>query len=365
LSLVIRADAVFSLRLTERPMPTGSREAGVLLDWLLDSMGLVRRSGGDEAGALHRIMREAFLPEPLRGWDSKQLGDQTGLSNTGIHHQMTKLRECGLVTAKVDGKWHRHILRGGSITSAVTMVESQATAILGLRLSELAQMVETSQSRMATEAEDDDVPFSIRIAEPGPSEGGDRTSALASDIGIAGDSQQSDDNLPRDLLVEFCSSHQPITLLALSERLSESRGRVSTVVERMRSAGLVERAPMIDRIAQDIFAGLSRQFDARGEDWLMSRGGLGRLEGLVSGALVAGVSKGNLNIDRVRDILSPVPMADQRVLLNTLGGRMPYGFRMSGSDGTAVSTRVMRKAEQTLRRIRTVASRLDEAIHSS
>ena len=122
---------------------------------------------------------------------------------------------------------------------------------------------------------------------------------------------------------------------------------------------------MIDRITQDIFAGLSRQFDARGEEWLMSRGGLGRLEAPVSGALVAGASKGNLSIDRVRDILAPIPMADQRVLLNTLGGRMPYGFRMSGSDGTAVSTRVMRKAEQTLRRIRTVSSRLDEAIHSS
>ena len=88
MSLGIRADPVFSLRLVELPMPTGSRDTGVLLDWLLDSMGLVRRSGGDESGALHRIMREAFLTEPLRGWDSKELGDQTGLSNTGIHHQM-------------------------------------------------------------------------------------------------------------------------------------------------------------------------------------------------------------------------------------------------------------------------------------
>ena len=78
-------------------MPTGSKDAGVLLDWLLDSMGLVRRSGGDESGALHRIVREALLSEPLRGWDSKDLGDVTGLSNTGIHHQMVKLRECGLV----------------------------------------------------------------------------------------------------------------------------------------------------------------------------------------------------------------------------------------------------------------------------
>ena len=30
-------------------MPTGSKDTGVLLDWLLDSMGLVRRSGGDES----------------------------------------------------------------------------------------------------------------------------------------------------------------------------------------------------------------------------------------------------------------------------------------------------------------------------
>ena len=81
----------------------------MLLDWLIDSMGLVRRrkesSGTDDHnGALHRIMREALLVEPLRGWDSKELGHMTGLSNTGIHHQMVKLRECGLVTANVGGK---------------------------------------------------------------------------------------------------------------------------------------------------------------------------------------------------------------------------------------------------------------------
>ena len=35
-------------------------------------MGLVRRSGGDESGALYRIMGEAFF-RPPRGWDSKQL----------------------------------------------------------------------------------------------------------------------------------------------------------------------------------------------------------------------------------------------------------------------------------------------------
>ncbi len=362
MSLAIRAANVFSLRLTERPMPTGSRDPGVLLDWILDSMGLVRRSGGDEAGALHRIMMEALLPDPLGGWDSKQLGDQTGLSNTGIHHQITKLRECGLVAAQVDGKWHRNVLRGGSMAAATSLVESNATAILGLRLSELAAMVEPSETRMDIAAEDDDEPFSIRIAEPGPADGGDHVSALVRDLGMAGESQRGGDNLARDLLSELCSSHHPITLLALSERMSQSRGRVSTVVDRMRAAGLVERTPMVDRIPQDVFAGLVRQFDARGQEWLMSRGGLGRLDGSVSKALVEGASKGSLDIEGVREILGSVPLEDQRVLLNTLGGRMPYGFRIAGSDGAIVSTKVMRLAERTLRRLRTVAQRLDEAV---
>ena len=343
-------------------MPTGSKDTSVLLDWLLDSMGLVRRSGGDESGALHRIMRDAFLPDPLKGWDSKQLGDQTGLSNTGIHHQMVKLRECGLVTARIDGKWHRYILRGGSMASAVSLVEAQAIAILRMRLSELSKIVQPSETRMSIDSEEPDEPFSIRIAEPGPMEGEDRASELVRDLGLAGDGQRRGDDLARDLLQELCSSHHPITLLALSERLSESRGRVSTVVDRMRSAGIVQRAPMVDRIPQDVFAGLIRQFDARGEEWLMSRGGLGRLDEGVSKALVDGSRKGELDIDGVREALMPVPLEDQRILLNTLGGRMPYGFRIAGADGDSVSNGVMRRTERVLRRIRTVALRLEESL---
>jgi len=362
LSLGIRADPVFSLRIVELPMPTGSKDTGVLLDWLLDSMGLVRRSGGDESGALHRIMREAFLTEPLRGWDSKELGDQTGLSNTGIHHQMVKLRECGLVAAQVDGKWHRHVLRGGSMAAAISLVEAQAVAVLGLRASELGEMVEASETRMAIEAEQEETPFSIRISEPGPVESDGRSSALVSDLGLAGDSQRPGSALARDILAELCSSHQPITLLALSERLSESRGRVSTVVDRMRAAAIVERAPMVDRIPQDAFAGIVRQFDARGEEWLMTRGGLGRLEEQVSKPLIEGAKSGSLDIDGVREALVPVPLEDQRILLNTLGGRLAYGYRIAGADGGSVSRSVMRRAERTLRRLRTVAQRLDESL---
>ena len=358
---------MFRIRLLELPMPTGSRDPEVLLDWLLCSMGLVRRKsekdGDEQIGSLHRIMLRALLVDPLRGWDSKDLGDETGLSNTGIHHQMIKLRECGLVSSQVEGKWHKHILRGGSMSAASSLVQSQATAVLELRMSELSQMIERSETRMQTSVEGEGNPFSIRISEIGPRiDGVDQASALVRDLGLAGDSHRKGDSMARDLLLELSSSHHPVTLLALSERLSESRGRINTAVERMRSAGIVERAPMIDRIPQDIYAGLARQFNARGEEWLMSKGGLGRLDEEVSKQLITGVRRGGLDIDKVRKILSPVPVADQRILLNTLGGRMPYGIRVSGADGDMVSSRVMHQADRTLRRIKTVAKRLDEAL---
>ena len=326
-------------------------------------MGLVRRSAGDESGALHRIMSEALLPEPLRGWDSNELGNQTGLSNTGIHHQITKLKECGLVTLQVEGKWHRHILRGGSIEAATRLVEVQSIAILKLRLSELSELVEPSETRMAIEVEESENPFSIKISEPRPrSSEEDGLLELADDLGLAGDSRKEDDTLARDLLSELCSAHYPLTLLTLSDRLSETRGRVGTAIGRMRSAGIVERVPMVDRIPQDVFTGLTRQLDARGLEWVMTRGGLGRLEESVSALLASEASDGSLSIEGVRAALSSVPLSDQRVLLNTLGGRMPYGFRLSGSDGAMVSARVMRSAERALRRIRTVADRLGSTV---
>lgn len=364
----IRAPCVFALRLIEYPMPTGSRDADVLLTWILDSMGLIgRRSaqwGGDEQqGALHRIVRGALLVDPLKGWDTRDLGDASGLSHTGTHHQMSKLRSCGLVSTEVDGKWHVHVLRGGSMSAAVGLVSVQARATLELRLSEMTGLVQPSENRMVVPAEEEDVGFAISIAEPGARrEGHDAIDALVADLGLNGERSRDDDSLARDLLCELASSERPMTILALAERFSESRSRAQRAVERMRSAALVERVPMVDRISQDVYAGLMRQHSGRGEEWLMSRGGLGRLDELVSKALLAGAKKGSLNIEKVQAILAPVPIEGQRILLNTLGGRMPFGIRLAGANGAQVAERVMRQADRTLRRLRTVAQRLDEAL---
>ena len=132
----------------------------------------------------------------------------------------------------------------------------------------------------------------------------------------------------------------------------------------MRVAGLVERVPMIERIAQDVFAGISRQYDGRGEAWLMTRGGLGRLDDKISSRLLKEVKEGTLSIDKVQKILSPVPLEEKRVLLNTIGGRMPFGYRMAGRNVDEVAERVMRRLDRTLSRLITIADRLDECLVS-
>ncbi len=356
------------VRLVESAMPTGSRDPDVLLAWLLDSMGLVRRksdgfSVDDEQGALHRMMGLTFLAEPLRGWDTKSISDVSGLSQTGVHHQLVKLRESGLVSTQTDDRWHLHVLRGGSMSASMELISAQAKVILNQRLGLLSTFVSESDERMVVPCEEEEYGFRIEVAEPGASvEGEDSLDALVRELGLNGERAKQGDGLSRALLEELAGNGNAVSLLALSEKFGESRSRVQRSVERMRAAGIVERVPMLERLAQDIYAGLMRQSDARGEEWLMTRGGLGRLDESVSKSLIAGVRKKSLDSDKVQSILEQVDLDAQRILLNTLGGRMPYGIRIAGRDGVAVREGVMRRVERTLRRMRTVAQRLDEAL---
>ena len=77
---------MFVLRLQEHPVPVGSEDPDVLLAWILDSMGLVRRrnyaDGVDETrGSIHALMRDQLLRDPLRGWDSQEMIDVSDLGN--------------------------------------------------------------------------------------------------------------------------------------------------------------------------------------------------------------------------------------------------------------------------------------------
>ena len=359
---------MFRLRLVELPMPTGSKDTQVLLEWLIDSLSLVRRKSeswniNDEPSALHRMFTGSLLIDPLRGWNTKELGDSCGLSQTAMHNQMLRLRESGLVSSELKGRWHIHVLRGGSMTTAVELLGVQARKILEIRLAELSNLIVHSDERMLTEAEDEERKFKIKIAEPSATiEGKDRIDSLVEDLGLNGERGKSDDDLAKKITIELSQSHRAITLLVLAERLDETRSRVQRVLERLLEMSIIERVAMPDRIAQDVYLGLMRQFDARGQEWLVTRGGLGRLEPRITKKIISGIKKKDLSIEKIQKILEDVEIENQKLLLNTLGGRMPYGFRIAGKDGNEVRERVLNRLDRTIRRLITVANRIDDSL---
>ena len=89
---------------------------------------------------------------------------------------------------------------------------------------------------------------------------------------------------------------------------------------------------------------------------------MGRIDADTSKKLISGAKSKSLSIEKVEKILSDVELDSKKILLNTLGGRMPYGFRISGKDGDMVTENVMRSTERTLRRLKTVSQRLEDAI---
>ena len=359
---------MFRVRLVEQPMPTGSKDTDTLLEWLIDSLSLVRRKSetwnvNNEPSALHRMFRGALLDNPLRGWNTKELGDSCGLSQTAMHNQMNRLRESGLVSSELKGRWHIHVLRGGSMNSAVELLSVQARKILEIRLAELSDLIIESDERMITPSEEEERPFKIKISEPSATiQNRDRIDSLIDDLGLNGDRVKPEDNLARKVLQELAQSHRAITLLVLAERMGETRSRVQRVLERMLEMSIAERVAMPERIAQDVYLGLMRQYDARGEEWLMTRGGVGRLNDDISKKLISGVKKKSLSIEKIESILKDVSLENQKLLLNTLGGRMPYGFRMAGRNGDDITERVLSRLDRTIRRLKTVSSRVDDSL---
>ena len=368
LSHVIFEYTVIRLDLVEKSMPTGSKNSDVLLGWILDSLGLVKRkieSWGEEEefGALHRIMSEALLLEPLKGWDIKTLGDVCGLSQTGMHHQILKLRESGLISSENYGRWHIYVLRGGGITSAINLMAVQAKEIIELRLLELSSHIKDSEKRMEIPSESMENDFKIRISEPSAIKiEEDRLDVLLDDLGLNGDRAKIKDDLAKRVFKELAESSNPITILSLSNKFSESRSRIRRTIDRFRNSNIIERVPMLDRIAQDIYIGMTRQYEARGEEWLFTRGGFGRINEEIAIELVDGIKNKNLDSDKVQQIILPLSVERQKILLNTLGGRMPYGYRIKGRNGEEMKENVMRSVDRTLLRLKTVAERLEKSI---
>ncbi|MEC7143101.1 MAG: hypothetical protein VXW30_05940, partial [Candidatus Thermoplasmatota archaeon] len=273
----------------------GTDDPDILLAWILDTMGLVRRRNfTDEVvstrGSIHELMKNHLLAEPLRGWDSQSMIDASGISSTALHHQLVKLRSCGLLATVTEGRWKRHVIRNGSLSAAIDLISAQAEIILKQRMSILDEVISQSETRMnhdPLQLGGEDIPFRIIISEQGPIENQIARGSLLRDFCFTGDRGKEEDDLCLEIFTLLGSAEIPLTTDLLMKETNESRTRVLGVLDRFRSALLVERVLLEDRISHNLFIGLTHQWTQRGEKWIRGRGGLGRIEQQVADRIIS------------------------------------------------------------------------------
>ena len=66
------------------------------------------------------------------------------------------------------------------------------------------------------------------------------------------------------------------------------------------------------------------------------------------------------NDNKLIEKLTDVGLEAQCLLVNTLGGRVPYGYRFAGKDGDAVKRRIEDRVDRLLRRLKMVGDSLHQ-----
>jgi len=68
----------------------------------------------------------------------------------------------------------------------------------------------------------------------------------------------------------------------------------------------------------------------------------------------------SLTIEGLQTCIKPVSISKRRILINTLGGRTPLGYRVTGSTGEEVTRSMIMGLDRVLSRISTISGRLDK-----
>lgn len=354
-------------RLVETALPAGSRDPQVLISWILDSLGLVRSRGDSKStaeglGGINKIMSQCFMTEPKSGWTASEISDITGISSTGVHHQLVKLSDSGLLSSRSIGGKRTYMINGGSFSNAAEIIGTNSLVVIRQRLRILVEHVSDSSERMVVKGEEENLPFRIDIVGLTPKMIDDELVQLSIDLGFSGDRIRLGDNLHVELLKVLAKSNKPLGITDLMEETGGSRARVGRILDRMRCAGLLERAVVASRLDVDIFSGLLRQHRARGVDWLIGRGGLSRLPKKVRESLIDNLEKGSHTLEKMSDSIGGLTIGEKRVMLNMLGGRVPLGYRVTGSTGEDVMRSILIGLERVISRITTISGRLDDVI---
>lgn len=74
------------------------------------------------------------------------------------------------------------------------------------------------------------------------------------------------------------------------------------------------------------------------------------------------LQKDSLSVSDVEAILGGTDASEQMLLLNLLGGRLPLGYRLAGTEPKDITKRVMLRLERLFSRFERVAKNLDKLL---
>ena len=351
---------MFDLRLDEVPLPASKSNRNNLIAWIIDTLCLQRRREENAAddgtfSPIHRILADYLLNEPQKGFETRELAEDLGVTTAAIHHHFTRLISAGLVSTSSGKGWKNYYLTGGSITKAIESMTNRAKLIHTQRLELLDEVWSRGENvSMKIELPPDGKSSSlIRIKEWGPLENNEsELSRFMSDIGLLGE-RPGKENLSNSLSVGIfemlLQSGPPLSIDEVAKSLDAPKPRVGRILERFRVTGLVERVARTDRLSSVLWSAMTTQHMRRGEDWLLKKGGFERLS--VPNTILRSLKKGDCTPEKIEKALKEMKPRDQMLLLNLLGGRLPLGHRLVGNSTDAMKKKSQTDLDRILRRI--------------
>lgn len=369
---------MFSVRLTEIALPTSEREIDNLVGWFIDTLCLVRKRGEEtadqgRAGPVHRLLRDYLFAQPEVSWDAQMLADELALTPASLNHHLTRLVEAGIIGFSNEGKgWRRYFLRGGSLTNAIEFFGLQCETIVKQRMALLDSKWNRSNPNLGSEPVPTETPpLLIGIVDHRPLLSDSEESLLSQwmgDFGLLGERPGKEahaESISVQLFELLLNRDLPLSLDEASEILDEQKPRIGRILERFRSTGMVQRVPRIDRLNVALWSAMAAQYQRRGEDWMLKKGGFQRLlNSKQQSSILSSLKKGKLKVEEVEKMVKDISSEDQMLLLNLLGGRLPLGHRMVGYTSDDVHREIRSRIDRTLRRMRRVAQLLEQAMAS-
>ncbi|RAH15191.1 MAG: hypothetical protein CMB56_003490 [Methanobacteriota archaeon] len=367
---------MFSLRIDEVPLPGAERDKEQLIEWLAESLNLIRRKNEESKGnltgpPLFRMLNDYFLSEPKTGFESIFLAESLAISPATLHHHLGRLLDSRLVSSHTHkGAGSRiYFLRTASITGAIDLMIDEAKQILNIRLNQAEKWMSQIDAENRIEYRDETL-NRIWIQEIVPPsqkfECSEQTLWMA-DLGLLGDRPGKSlqlNNLQSELWTYMANESGPKSLDEFEKTFTNyNKSKIQRVLEIFRHAGFFERVPRYDRLGHSIWNMVQTQNLRRGADWLLHKGGLIRQLGeKKANKIIEKLEKNNLKIIDIENCLNTISNDESMLLLNLLGGRLSFGYQWTGKNYSEIAQVIKDRTDRSLRRIRRVAELLQKQI---